>query len=89
MTDRLTLDVWRAEFCILAAKLGLDVSACTEANGALIWLNPYTSELYYVYKIGREAERGANGKASLSFIAVPVVSSMDWQSINAVARSDG
>ena len=86
--DKLTRDKWHAEFAIYAAREGYDVT-CMVSVGGVEYFRNETQELFRAYLMGRKQEREENKKAALSFITVPVVSSTDWQSVNAVARAIG
>lgn len=90
MIDRLKLEKWRGAFCVLAYRLGLDV-ACTidHETGVFMWHSVITSEHWHVYKVGREHERCAAACALAQQKIDGVVSSTDWQSVNAVARAIG
>lgn len=90
MIDRLKIDQWRGQFCIFASSLGLDF-ACTidGETGVFIWLSPQTSEHWHFYRMGREHQLCASACALAKHKIDAVVSSTDWQSINAIARSDG
>lgn len=81
---------WRSDFCIAAIALGLDV-ACTidHETGVFVWHSTVTSEHWHVYKAGREHERCAAACALAQQKIDAVVSSTDWQSVNAVARAIG
>lgn len=86
MIDKNTLRIWRAEFVVSAAFMGLDV-ACTIDNksGKHVWHSRAAAEGWYFYRIARQHER--DGLAQQKIEAV--VSSTDWQSINGIARCDG
>ena len=90
MTNGLKLEKWRGEFCVLANRLGLDV-ACTidHETGVFMWHSAQTSEHWHSYKAGREHERCAAACALAQQKIDAVVSSTDWQSVNAVARAIG
>lgn len=88
MIDSIARVKCMAEFAIYAAREGYDVT-CMVSVGGVEYFRNETQELFRAYLMGRKQEREENEKAALSFITVPVVSSTDWQSVNAVARSTG
>lgn len=88
MSDEKTLRIWRSEFVIFAAFRGVDV-ACTidSKGGRVVWHSKAAAEGWHFYRIARQHERCAAACALAQQRIDAVVSSTDWQSVNAIARN--
>lgn len=86
--DALTFETWRADFCVLMARDGVDLTLLI-SDGSYKFDSPETARLWRLYRDGRMHERNANAQAMPSLISLSVIDSTDWQAVNAIARGLG
>lgn len=81
--DKVTLEKWRAEFCIHAKSEGYNITDCI-TNFGVGFVQNETQALWEMYRLGRRHQ-----SASVSLVTVPVVTDTNWHDVNTVARGGG
>lgn len=88
MTEKALIEKWKSDFEGVARFEGYETSRIKTAFGEG-YLKPETQTLWEMYRLGRRHERCAAACALAQKKIDAVVSSTDWQSVNAVARAIG
>lgn len=85
MIDAITQQKQINEFSVWAASSGFDLACCISGVEGVKWFSPMTTDVWNAYRMGRMHE----SKAAALPLVLPVRSSTDWQSVNAIARNSG
>lgn len=86
MNDKLTLDKWRGEFCLLMA-LQKDIDLTIWIKGELVGFEcAHTTQLWWIYYSGRMHERCAAACAVAQVRMDAAISRTNWHEVNNTAR---